>query len=372
MTARDQRFNRARWLYCHSGGTIWTDMIKDRPAHLLADKDYTTCPKLPYRLDWGPVPDLIQRSIADLGGVQPITGAMVKAAGGTLKDKPSAGELAFFREQGFEFQMVSVVVNLIRTGVDDGIVRGTPFAITLIPAQKRGAVTLCPVESVEKLDLTRITQETDPVYKGYDPFTGDWGMYGLGAPGLIGGNGFLDEVGLVIDAFYLATTFDPEDVLAPDIGLPKGKAFEKYAKRRRDLLFRPFKKPEARRIWGAESPIELFLLQELARHGHHPAIQMLILADGGLFPSWYHLWQDMEFRHSPDLVTEADLFFPEQRVAVFCDGAHHLRRKQRERDDAINEKLRELSITSVRISGREIVHDLAAAGQKVLQAISSS
>jgi hypothetical protein len=344
-------------------------MTKDRPGRLLADREYTTCPKLPYLLDWKPVPDLIRRSVADLGGVQPITGAMAKAAGGTLADCPSEGELALFREQGVEFQMVSVVANLIQTGTEDGVAQGTPFALTLIPAQKRGQVSLCSVETVEKLDLTGITHEAEPVYLGYDPFTGDWGMYGVGAPGLVGGKGFLDEVGLVLDAFYLATKFDPEDVLAPEIGLPPGRAFEKYARRRRDLLFRPFKRPEARRIWGAESPIEMFLLQELAGHGLHPAIQMLIMADGGIFPSWYHLWQDLEFRHSPDLVTEADLFFPEQRVAVFCDGAHHLRRKQRERDDVINARLLALGITPVRVPGRQIVHDLEAAGNIVLQAL---
>jgi hypothetical protein len=186
---------------------------------------------------------------------------------------------------------------------------------------------------------------------------------------LVGGEGFVDEVGLVIDAFYLATTFDPDDVLAPVIGMPAGKAHEKYAKRRRDLLFRPFAKPEARRIWGVETPIELFLLQELARHGLHPEVQILIMEDGGVFASWYHFWQDMVVRHLPGLVTEADLFFPEQRVAIFCDGGLHRRRKQRERDEAINAKLLSLGITPVRVPGREIIQDIAAAGQRVIEAL---
>jgi hypothetical protein len=347
-------------------------MIVDRPAHLLADAEYNNCPPLPYLIDWSPVPELVRRSIADLGGVQPVTGERVKAAGGIMADRPSGAELALFRKEGLEFQAVSVVANLIRMGIEDGVMRGTPFALTLIPAQKRGKVELCSVDMVEKLDLTQITHEAEPVYKSYDPFRGDWGMYGVGAPGLVGGKGFLDEIGLVIDAFYLAVEFDPDDVLAPEIGMPMGKAQEKYARRRRDLLFRPFAKPEARRIWGVETPIELFLLQELARHGLHPAIQMLIMEDGGVFASWYHFWQDMAFRHLPGLVTEADFFFPELRIAIFCDGAFHRRRKQRQRDSAINAKLVSLGITPVRVPGREIIEDLAAAGQRVIRVVESA
>lgn len=317
-------------------------MISDRPDHLLADPSYTVVPPLPYRIDWSPVPDLVRRSIADLGGIQPVTGAMAKAAKGTLTDTPSEGELALFREQKTEFQMVSIVLSLINMGTKDGVTRATPFAVTLMPAQKRAGVSVCSIDTVEKLDLTGITQKAEPVYKGYDPFTGDWEMYGVGAPGLIGGKGYLDEVGLVVDAFYLATRFDPEDVLLPDVGLPAGKAAQKYARHRQNLLFQPFAQPRARRVWGTESPIELFLVQELTRHGLHPSIQMLIMEDGGVFASWYHLWQNLEFRHSPGLVTEADLYFPDQRIAVFCDGAHHRRRKQRERDEAINAKLLDL------------------------------
>src|SRR6185437_5503863 len=117
--------------------------IANRPPHLLADPDYSTCPPLPYLIDWGPVPDLIRRSISDLGGVQPVTGAMAKAAGGTLEDQPSAAELALFRDQKIEFQVVSIVASLIGIGKTDGTMQVTPFALTLIPAQKRGRIELC-------------------------------------------------------------------------------------------------------------------------------------------------------------------------------------------------------------------------------------
>jgi hypothetical protein len=78
------------------------DMIKNRPAILLADSAYVAGPRPPYRLDWRAVPELVRASMLDLGGIQPITKAMFQAAGGKLFDKPSEGEIALFRERGTE------------------------------------------------------------------------------------------------------------------------------------------------------------------------------------------------------------------------------------------------------------------------------
>jgi very-short-patch-repair endonuclease len=87
--------------------------------------------------------------------------------------------------------------------------------------------------------------------------------------------------------------------------------------------------------------------------------------DGATFPSLYHLWSDVEFRHSDGLVTEADLFFPDERIAVFCDGGHHARAKQKGKDAAITEKLAALDIRSIRIPGDEIREHLPKAIARV-------
>jgi very-short-patch-repair endonuclease len=96
---------------------------------------------------------------------------------------------------------------------------------------------------------------------------------------------------------------------------------------------------------------------------------MLIMEDGETFPAWYHLWQDVEFRHSAGLVTEADLYFPTKGVAIFCDGAHHARGKQKTKDAAINAKLEAVGIHPVRIPGREIKYDLPRAVSRVKEAL---
>jgi hypothetical protein len=151
--------------------------------------------------------------------------------------------------------------------------------------------------------------------------------------------------------------------------MPSEAMKARYEKHRNKLLFTPFKKVEARRIWGAETPIELFLIQALAKENVFPESQILIMQDGATFPSWYHLWSDIKFRHSDGLVTEADLYFASKRVAVFCDGGHHSRAKQKAKDAAINAKLEAAGIRSVRIPSTEINFDLPKAVARVRDAL---
>lgn len=170
----------------------------------------------------------------------------------------------------------------------------------------------------------------------------------------------------MVDQFFLATeTPDDDQILMMDVRMPSDGMKAKYEKHRKKLLFSPFKKVEARRVWGAQTPIELFLIQALAKENLFPECQMLIMEDGATFPALYHLWQDVEFRHSSGLVTEADLYFPTERLAVFCDGSHHSRPKQRAKDAAINAKLEAVGIRAARIPGAEIKFELPKAVARV-------
>lgn len=341
-------------------------MIENRPASLLADPAYGVLPKLPLALDWSSIPELIRVATLDLGGIQPVTKAMAEAAGGTLHDKPSDGEVELFRKRGTNFQLVSVVLSCVPAGDVEGVLQVRPFAMTLIPAQKGDKIDQQPIDLVAKLDVSKWL-ETEPMYAGYDPFSGGWSLYG-NLPGYLDGQrkGYLDEIGLVIDQFFLATEpAEDVQVLTMDIKMPSEQMKARYEKHRRKLFFTPFTKVEARRVWGAETPIELFVIQALAKEKLFPLCQMLITSDGATFPSWYHLWNDVDFRHTDGLITEADLFFPDQKIAVFCDGGHHARAKQKAKDAAITEKLAALGICSVRISGDEIRTDLPKAIARV-------
>jgi hypothetical protein len=345
-------------------------MIVNRPASLLADAAYGTLPKLPFALDWSSIPEMIRVATLDLGGIQPVTKAMAEAAGGAFHDRPSDGEIELFKKRGTTFQMISLVLSCVPAGKVDGVLQVRPFAMTLIPASKRGEVEQTTIDLVAKLDVSKWL-ETEPMYAGYDPFSGDWSLYG-NMPGYLDGErkGYLDAIGIVVDQFFLATqTPENDEILTMDLKMPSEQMKARYEKHRRKLFFTPFTRVEARRVWGAETPIELFVLQALAKEKLFPESQILIMDDGATFPSLYHLWNDIEFRHSEGLVTEADLFFPDKRVAVFCDGGSHSRPKQKKKDDAINTKLGALGICAIRIPGDEIRKDLPKAIARVKEAL---
>ncbi len=209
------------------------------------------------------------------------------------------------------------------------------------------------------------------MYSGYDPFSGEWQLYG-NLPGYLDGDraGFLDETGLVVDQFFLQTDVPDEDkILMMDLRMPSKEMKARYEKHRKKLLFTPFKRVQARRVWGAETPIELFLIQALASEKLFPECQMLIMEDGTTFPALYYLWHDIEFSQSAGLVTEADLYFPTERVAIFCDGAHHMRGRQKAKDAAINAKLEAVGIHPIRIPGSVIKFDLPQAVSRVKEAL---
>lgn len=246
-------------------------MIRRRPKSLLADVSYCRPPKAPVLLDWTSIPELLRVSMLNLSGIQPRTDAIFRAAGGTLRDVPSEGEIALFRERGTTFQLVSKVASCVAAGTTDGVPRVRPFALTLIPASKRGVVDERSIDSIARSDTAKWLA-SQPIFSGYDPFSGVSSMFGF-MPGYLDGEreGFLDEIGIVVDQFFLATATPEDDVIfALDLRMPSEQMKLRYERHRKRLLFTPFKKVEARRVWGAETPIELFLLRGLAREGLFP------------------------------------------------------------------------------------------------------
>jgi hypothetical protein len=87
-------------------------MIKDRPTHLLNQADYKKLPEKPFGVDFDALPELVRKSFGPLGGIQPVTGAMFKAANGVLRDMPSEGEVELFTKAETRFQPIFAVMNV--------------------------------------------------------------------------------------------------------------------------------------------------------------------------------------------------------------------------------------------------------------------
>lgn len=343
-------------------------MINNRPKYLLDQHDYRQLPQKPFAVDFGALPELVREALGPLGGIQPVTAEMGKAAKGELRDMPSPGEIELFKSKGTMFQPVFLVLSIAHLAEVNGTPVATPYALSLMPTSKRGVIDEKGVELIAALDAQSIIGKMEPCYANFDPFTGDRGLFGgvglfLGQPQM---KCFLDELGIVVGQYYLAKSFDPGDVIEVPLGLPSERAEEKYRRHRAKLLYAPFSEIRPRRVWGAQSPIELFLFQELLRRGLSPILQVLIFDEGSIHPSFYHLWRDPEFRHSPGILTEPDMYFPEQKLAVFCDSTrYHRGGKAQAKDAKIDQKLAELGVGSVRVPGKLIVDDMKAAADMV-------
>lgn len=56
-------------------------MIDNRPTHLLDQEDCKQLRGAPFAVEFGALPDLVREALGPLGGIQPVTGEMIKAAG---------------------------------------------------------------------------------------------------------------------------------------------------------------------------------------------------------------------------------------------------------------------------------------------------
>ncbi len=337
--------------------------------------DYKKLPGKPFRVSFDSLPELVRESLGPLGGIQPVTGTMAKAASGQFRDMPSEGEIELFRKAEMRFQAIFVVVNLAHLKTEGQTHTAFPYALTLIPASKRGAIDVRTIDLVAQLDMKKVLDEGEFCYTGFDPFVGSWSMFG-NLSVFLGGQkpyeGFLDELGLVVGQYFLATQYDADDVIEVSLGLSNAAAEERYKKHRAKLLYVPFENVRMRRVWGAQSPIELFLFQELLRRGKSPLLQVLAFEDGSIHASLYDLWGKGEFRSAQGVITEPDMYFPEKKLAVFCDSEkYHGRGKAKAKDTAIDERLKKIGITPVRVPGKLIINDLKVAADLVSNALAS-
>ncbi|WP_260000514.1 endonuclease domain-containing protein [Leisingera caerulea] len=318
------------------------------------------------------VPEVVRVSLMPVSGIQPLTGEMFKIAGGVLETAPSEAEFKLFQEAGTQFQMIHLVLSLAWWEDSGGEITAVPFSISAVPSSKRGKVTQNGIEFVAALNGAPVEPSSDTAYVGFDPFQGEHSLFSTGggvAFDFTAGKSPIDELGIVIERYFLALDYNRDDVAEFDEFLPDDQSKKAYLRNRIKKLYTPFKAVECRRIWGLETPIELFLFQELLSRGLRPQCQCIIYPDGCVYQSLYDVYTDVEFRRGQNILTEADMYLPDKRLAIFCDGAHHERAKQQKKDAKIGKQLANLGIQSVRVPGRLINSDLEAAGDLVSKAI---
>lgn len=350
--------------------------IQNRPKELWTLPNYVGLPDEPFEINLKySIGEFLAHDLFDLDGNQPVEGEIMKLTGGLIEVNPANEAIYFYKERGDEFKMINVVVCCYAFERIDGKLIGLPYHISLRPAQKNGKPQTTGPELLRKLDLTRVL-EGFPRYMGYNPFSSAFGLYVIGESP-IGENICSDVVGIVYKSYFLASKYNDKDVCDPGLctsllGESKGVLTD-YRRFRFDRYFKDFKNITPLKIWGCDSPIELFLLQGMSSLGLRPEIQMIIFSDGSTFPSLQNMWErGKRTKAFAKKITEADFFFEEQKIAVFCDSvAYHSSPEAIAKDEAIDRKLEAVGIRSVRVSGRDIAESPIGCAKRILDYINS-
>lgn len=339
--------------------------IQNRPQELRALPNYSHLPDELFQIDLaGAAGEFLAREIFDLDGVQPLESTILNLSNETFEELPVVGvnpseeAIEFYRKRGDTFQMVNVVVCCHSFERREGKLYALPYHVSLRPAQKKGLPQEVGVDWIAKYDLERVL-EGRPHYIGYNPFDTAFGVYAVG-PVPIGENVCSDVIGFVYNTYVIASKHVHKDVLDPGLctallGETQGILGD-YRKFRFKRYFKKLTDTRPTKIWGCDSPIELFLLQAMSQIGLHPKIQMLIYPDGSIFPSLQSMWEGgIRTSKLSKIITEADFFFEKEKVAVFCDSkAHHTSVAAVAKDLAIDQKLDAIGIRSFRLAGTDI------------------
>lgn len=346
-------------------------MIDNRPKVLLDKKDYGKLPNCPFTVDFKNLPSLLKFDMMSLFGIQPIIEPILRIKP-SLTAKPSQEEIDYYRKINASFQIIHVVVNLHSFVTKDDIAFGQPYSISIVPGPKRGKPDIANIDLLSHLDLEFISNQRS-VYTDFNPFEGVYDGFWGQADLLLSRNMkvFIDSVGIVAETYFLNTCHNPAEILLPGVEIQNEKISKRYRKLRTNKYYKPFTNIEPRRVWGADSPIELFLIQGLAAHNVFPVIQTSIFKDGSIYPNFYEVARSNVEISGTDLITDADLFFPDQKIAVFCDSnKHHRSNKAMGKDVRIVEELEKLDIKCIRISGNDIIDNLTSVVDSILVKLS--
>lgn len=338
--------------------------IQNRPKELLALPNYSCLPDEPFQIDLaGAAGEFLAHEIFDLDGVQPLESTILNLSNEIFEGLPVVGvnpskeAIDFYRKRGDTFQMINVVVCCHSFERREGRL-ALPYHVSLHPALKKGSPGQVGIDWLANYDLERAL-EGSPHYIGYNPFGTAFGLYAVG-PVPISEIVCSDVIGIVCNTYLIASEYVRKDALDPGLctallGETKGILGD-YRKFRFKTYFKKFTDPRPIKIWGCDSPIELFLLQAMSQIGLHPKIQMIIYPDGSIFPSLQSMWENgIRTKKRSDNITDADFFFEKEKVAVFCDSkAHHTSATAVAKDLLIDQKLKAIGIRSFRLAGRDI------------------
>lgn len=345
--------------------------MENRPEFLAKNiKFYSEFPRgYNMDVDYSHLPSLLNFDFHTLNGILPLTSSRFKFIGknGEVDGKKSSvvmvnplpEEYEYFKSIGVtEFQAVSLVVNFYALEkTEPKVVKGLPYGISLVPMSRGGKIDTWNIELLKAFDLEELCQSSSTVFTEFLPFK-KWskglGMY-YSLFSNITKNQHTDSIGFGWGMYFICPVFDKKEIIIPENSTYSKTINAKYKNYKINRYFKPFTDTKPRQIWGCESPIELFLLQGLYVKNLLPEIQMGFYRNGDIFPNYYKMAEKEIFIPEDKLITSADFYFPNQRLAIFCDGAEF---HDPEKDKKIDESLKTIGVKSLRFTGKQITEEL--------------
>ncbi|HMG14534.1 MAG TPA: DUF559 domain-containing protein, partial [Saprospiraceae bacterium] len=356
--------------------------ITNRPKYLEENiKFYKHFPSgYDLEIDYKHLPPILLLDFHTLNGILPLTKSRLDFIGKNSEvegqnatvifTNPLPEEYKYYESIGItEFQAIQIVLNFcVFEEQDKKVLKGFPYSVSLVPMQKNKQVDTWNINLMKQFDLEVICQERGYVFSNFNPFQGicggifsDYSLYSS-----LKLREYSDCIGFAWGLYFLSPKFDKKEVVINEFSSYSPQINAKYRNYKSELYFNPFKDVRPKRIWGCESPIELFVLQGLYLRKIFPEMQMCFYKDGSIFPNYYQMQESEIWISQNQLITAADFYFPEKKVAVFCDGKEF---HNEAKDKAIAEKLNNIGVSSIRFTGKEINSSLSEVLDKIEKAI---
>ena len=353
-------------------------MITNRPKYLSDNiRFYDSFPRgYNMDVDYSCLPGLLNFDFHMLNGILPLTKSRFNFLGhnGESDGKkttivfvnPLPEEYDYFESIGVtEFQAISIILNFYAfEEVEKNVLSGKPYSVSQVPMEKRKQIDTWNIKLLKNFDLEELCQSGGHVMSKFNPFAGFYD--GIGAHyslfSDITKNDHADSIGFQWGMYFLCPKYDVKEVQIPENHTYSPQINAKYRKYKTKLYFEPFSNVNPRRIWGCDSPIELFLLQGLYVRELTPQIQMGIFKSGVTFPNYYKMAEQERWIGIDKLITSADLYFESKKLAIFCDGKEF---HDKEKDSRISKALSDIGIKSLRFSGKEITENIEIVLDKI-------
>ncbi|EPR69387.1 DUF559 domain-containing protein [Cyclobacterium qasimii] len=348
-------------------------MIANRPKYLEENLKYYKEFPIGFNLDadYHKLPPLLNLDFHTLNGILPLTKSRFDFIGknGNVEDQestviftnPLPEEYEYYESIGAtEFQAIQIVMNFHTLKEErDKALRGIPYSISLVPMEKNKKIDTWNINLLKQFDLEKLCQEGGYVYSDFNPFQGWYDGYvsHYNVFSSIPNKGYSDCIGFVWGMYFLSPVFDKKEVQIIENPTFSKQINAKYRRFKTDLYFKQFQDTRPRRIWGCDSPIELFVLQGLSLRELYPEIQMCFYKNREIFPNYYQMQENEIWVGQEQLITSADFYFPEKKLAIFCDGKEF---HDEMKDKEISKKLNDIGVDVLRFSGKQINEDLTS------------